>query len=174
MEAILERYGNSKEMRCIKDIPIIPIGYIQHRNPMWKRTSVNKYTVEGRREIHKNLKGINMEILLYLMRNPVLNRSIEYNDNRISHYSGQLGKCSVTGRRMELREIRCHHKKPVMLGGDDSYENLTLICAGVHRLIHATKLETIQRLLHELHLTPYQVGRVNNLRKLCELPQIEC
>lgn len=172
--AILERYGKSKELRCIKNIPIIPIGYIQHRNPMWKRTSINKYTVEGRREIHKNLKGINTEILLYLMRNPVLNRSIEYNDNRISHYSGQLGKCSVTGRRMELHEIHCHHKKPVMLGGDDSYENLTLICADVHRLIHATKSETIQKLLNELHLTPYQVGRVNNLRKLAELSQIEC
>ena len=173
-KTILERYGKSKELRCIKDIPIIPIGYVQHRNPMWKRASVNKYTAEGRTEIHKGLKGINMEILLYLMRNPVLNRSIEYNDNRISHYSGQLGKCSVTGRLMELHEIHCHHKKPVALGGDDSYENLTLICADAHRLIHATKPETIQRLLNKLRLTPYQLGRVNNLRKLCELPQIEC
>ena len=173
-KAILERYGKSKELRCIADIPIIPIGYVQHRNPMWKRTSVNKYTAEGRQEIHKNLQGVDTQILRHLMRNPIAGRSIEYNDNRISHYSGQLGKCAVTGRRMGLCEIHCHHKKPVALGGDDSYENLTLICADVHRLIHATKPETIQRLLNELRLTPYQVGRVNNLRKLCELPQIEC
>ena len=141
---------------------------------MWKRVSINKYTVEGRQEIHKNLKGINMEILWYLMRNPIMNRSIEYNDNRISHYSGQLGKCSVTGRLMELHEIHCHHKIPVKLGGDDSYENLTLICEEVHRLVHATKPETIQKLLDNLCLTPYQMGRVNNLRKLCELTPIEC
>lgn len=173
-KAILERYGKSKELRCIADIPIIPIGYVQHRNPMWKRTSVNKYTAEGRQEIHKNLQGVNMQILRHLMRNPIAGRSIEYNDNRISHYSGQLSKCAVTGRRMGIDEIHCHHKKPVALGGDDRYENLTLICADIHRLIHATKPETIQRLLNKLHLTPYQLGRVNNLRKLCELPQIEC
>lgn len=173
-KAIRERYGKSKELRCIADIPIIPIGYVQHRNPMWKRTSVNKYTVEGRQEIHKNLQGVDMKILRHLMRNPITGRSIEYNDNRISHYSGQLGKCAVTGRRMGIDEIHCHHKKPTALGGDDSYENLTLICADVHRLIHATKPETIQKLLKELHLTPYQVGRVNSLRRLCELPQIEC
>lgn len=171
--AILERYGKSKELRCIKDIPIIPIEYVQHRNPMWKRKSINPYTAEGRQEIHKTLKGINMGILLYLMRNPVLNRSIEYNDNRISHYSGQLGKCAVTGRLMEVHEIHCHHKKPAASGGDDSYKNLTLICADVHRLVHATKPETIQTLLDKLHLTPYQLGRVNHLRKLCELAPIE-
>lgn len=173
-KAILEHYGKSKELRCYKDIPVIPIGYVQHRNPMWKRKSVNKYTAEGRQEIHKNLRGINMEILLHLMRNPVLNRSIEYNDNRISHYSGQCGKCSVTGRIMTLHEIHCHHKRPVTLGGDDSYENLTLICADIHKLVHSVKPETIQKLLDSLHLTPYQLGRVNNLRKLCELAQIEC
>ena len=173
-KAILDRYGKSKELRCVKDIPIIPIGYVQHRNPMWKRKSINKYTAEGRREIHKNLKGINMEILLFLMRNPVMNKSIEYNDNRIAHYSGQLGKCSVTGRLMELHEIHCHHKNPVALGGDDSYENLTLICVDVHKLIHATKPETIQKLIETLHLTPYQFERVNKLRKNCELAPIKC
>lgn len=171
-KAILKQYGKSKELRCVADLPIVPIGYVQHRNPMWKKSNVNKYTPQGRQEIHRNLSGINMEILRYLMRTPILNRSIEYNDNRISHYSGQLGKCAITGKRMTLEEIHCHHKLPVTLGGDDSYANLTLICAEVHRLIHATRQETIMTLLKALQLTDYQIGRVNNLRKLCELPPI--
>lgn len=171
-KAILERYGKSKELRCIIDLPIVPIGFIQHRNPMWKRTSVNKYTAEGRKEIHKNLRGVDLSILLYLMRNPTQNRSIEYNDNRISLYSGQMGKCAVTGRQMILEEIHCHHKKPVSLGGDDSYANLTLVCANVHRLIHAVHQETIQDLLKTLQLSEYQIGRVNSLRKLSELAPI--
>ena len=66
-------------------------------------------------------------------------------------------------------EIHCHHKLPVSLGGDDSYANLTLICADVHRLVHATRQETIMTLLNTLQLTDYQIGRVNNLRMLCEL-----
>ncbi|WP_245157068.1 group II intron reverse transcriptase/maturase [Anaerovorax sp. IOR16] len=172
-KAILKRYGKSMELRSVYNLPIIPIAYVQHKNPMWKRTSINKYTATGRAEIHKNLKGINMDILLYLMRNPIQNRSIEYNDNRISLYSGQMGKCAVTGRRLELNEIHCHHKKPRSLGGDDSYSNLKIIHVEVHRLIHATTEETIRKLLETLKLTDYQIGRINNLRKLCELNLIE-
>ncbi len=172
-KAILKRYGKSKELRMVNNLPIIPIAYVQHKNPMWKRTSINKYTATGRAEIHKNLKGINMDILLYLMRNPIQNKSIEYNDNRISLYSGQMGKCAVTGRRLELHEIHCHHKKPRSLGGDDSYSNLKIIHVTVHRLIHATTEETIRKLLESLKLTDYQLGRINNLRKLCELSAIE-
>ncbi len=171
-KAILNRYGKSKELRSVYDLPIIPIAYVQHKNPMWKRTSINKYTATGRAQIHKNLKGINMDILLYLMRNPIQNRSIEYNDNRISLYSGQMGKCAVTGRQLELNEIHCHHKKPRSLGGDDSYSNLKIIHVEVHRLIHAITEETISKLLESLKLTDYQIGRINNLRKLCELNPI--
>lgn len=74
---------------------------------------------------------------------------------------------------MALEEIHCHHRQPVSLGGDDSYANLTLICVDVHRLIHATQPETIQKLLTVLQLTEYQLGRVNSLRKLCELQPIQ-
>ena len=170
--AVLERYGKSKELRCILNLPLVPIGYVQHKNPMWKRTSVNKYTPDGRKQIHKSLKGLDMSILLYLMRNPIPNRSIEYNDNRISHYSGQMGKCAVMGRRLSIDDIHCHHKVPIHLGGDDSYTNLTIIGADVHRLIHAVNTDTIQKLRSALRLTEYQVGRINSLRKLCELEPI--
>jgi len=167
-KAIVQRYGKSKELRCILHLPVVPISYVQHKNPMWKRARVNKYTTAGRAEIHKSLKGVNMEILRYLMRNPIVNRSIEYNDNRISHYSGQLGKCAVTGRRLLVDEIHCHHKIPLRLGGDDSYANLTIIHIDVHRLIHAVEKSTIQALLSKLQLTAYQLKRVNNLRELCK------
>lgn len=167
--AIIEKYGNSNELRCIQNRPIIPVGYVQHKNPMWKRKHINKYSEAGRAEIHKSLKGLDMNILLYLMRNPIRNQSIEYNDNRISLYSGQLGKCAVTGRKLLLDEIHCHHKKPRYLHGDDSYLNLTIIHKFVHQLVHATKSETIKRLLSVLQLNEHQLGRVNSLRKLCEL-----
>lgn len=171
--AIVDKYGKSMELRCVYNLPIIPIAYVQHRNPMWKRAVVNKYTEEGRAEIHKSLKGIDMNILLYLMRNPIPNRSIEYNDNRISLYSGQMGKCAVTGKRLCIDDIHCHHKIPRMLGGDDSYGNLKIVHADIHRLIHAVKTETIKQLLEKLKLTEYQLGRVNALRKLCNLEKIE-
>lgn len=91
---------------------------------MWKRSSINKYTIAGRAEIHKNLKGINIDNLLYLMRNPISDRSIEYNDNRIALYAGQMGKCAITGRKLELSEIHCHHKKPRSLVVNNMFANL--------------------------------------------------
>lgn len=168
-KAILNHYGKSMELRSVYDLPIIPIAYVQHKNPIWKRSSINKYTVIGRAKIYKNLKGINIDILLYLMRTPIFDRSIEYNDNRIALYSGQMGKCAVTGRQLELCEIHCHHKKLRNLGGDDSYSNLKIIHIEVHRLIHAITKETIEKLLKRLKLTDYQIGRINQLRKLCKL-----
>lgn len=166
-KAVIERYGKSRELRAIYDMALAPIAYVQHRNPKWKRKGVNKYTAQGRESIHKNLK-INMDILLSLMRNPVPNRSIEYNDNRISLYSGQMGKCAVTGWKLQKDEIHCHHKVPKSLGGDDSYSNLRIVHADIHRLIHAKNTEVIRNLLESLKLNEYQINLVNSLRKLCQ------
>lgn len=171
-KAILKIYGKSKELRCIGDLPIVPIGYVQHRNPMWKKANVNKYTVEGRNEIHKSLQNIDTNILLYIMRNPIQNQSIEYNDNRIALYSAQMGKCAVTGKHLEYNEIHCHHKMPKYMGGKDDYSNLIIVNITIHKLIHSTREETIKRLLKILKLTERQIEKVNQLRALCELNPI--
>ena len=55
--------------------------------------------------IHKQLEAVDMEILHYLMRNPVWNATIEYNDNRLSLYSAQMGKCDVTGAKLMHTKI---------------------------------------------------------------------
>lgn len=171
-KAVVERYGKSRELRVVFDMPVAPIAYVQHKNPKWKRVSINKYTPEGRNAIHDNLRGINMDILLYLMRNPIPHRSIEYNDNRISLYSGQMGKCAVTGRRLLREEIHCHHKIPRYLGGDDSYQNLQIVHIYVHKLIHTMDISEISCLVKSLQLTEYQVERINLLRSKCNLSPI--
>ena len=43
------------------------------------------------------LKAINKSVLSYVMKNFIPNRTIEYNDNRISKFIAQYGKCAVTG-----------------------------------------------------------------------------
>ena len=49
---------------------------------------------------------------------------------------------------------------------DDSYDNLTLILPEVHKLIHATNKNTINKYITMLQLTTSQVTKVNKLRKL--------
>ena len=101
---IKEKYGKSRQMRFLHGRPVVPVGYVHPKNAQHKRKSVNKYTPEGRTLIHKNLE-INTEAMLWLMRNPVQSRSIEYADNRISLYAAQYGKCAVTGQEMNVHDI---------------------------------------------------------------------
>lgn len=144
----------------------MPIGYVKHRHPIQRKRGVNSYTAEGRAMIHKQLEAVDMEILHYLMRNPVWNATIEYNDNRLSLYSAQMGKCAVTGAKLMIGDIFCHHKVPRCNGGTDAYQNLILLCGNAHRLIHATDTDTIARLTDSLNLTPKQKTKVDKLRSL--------
>lgn len=161
-----ERYGKSEQLKYVRGIALAPIGYIKHKYPMAKKRVINLYTKAGREEIHKNLEKVDMKILHYLMRNPVAYKSIEYNDNRLSLYSAQMGKCAITGKAMEIGDIHCHHKVPICHGGTDKYQNLVLVCEKVHKLIHATNPETINKLLAELNLNSKQLKTLEKLRNL--------
>jgi len=169
---IKERYGGSKQMRWTSGIPIVPVAYVQGRNPMNKKRNVNPYTEAGRQEIHKNLT-INPAKLRWLMQTPIKGRTMEYNDNRISLYVAQKGRCAVTGKELEPSNIHCHHKTPKHRGGKDNYQNLTLVHVTVHRLIHATNAKTIKRLMEQLNLTDEQLKKLNKLRATAGLEQIE-
>ena len=167
---IKERYGNSDQLRFVRGYALIPIGYIKHRNPMMKRRVINSYTTEGREAIHKKLgRNIDTNIMHYLMRNPIPYRSAAYNDNRISLYCAQFGKCAITGEKLEIGNIHCHHKLPKHLGGSDEYKNLVIVSESVHRLIHATNPEIIRKYLQKLNLDAKQLRKLNKLRSLANV-----
>ena len=155
---IKERYGKSKQLRFLNGHPLIPMGYVQTRNAQHKKKTVNRYTSEGRAEIHKNL-GINTDTMIWLMQNPVLDKTIEFADNRISLFAAQYGRCAITGVDLMPYDIRCHHKEPLENGGTDEYSNLVLVTEAVHILIHATLEETIQKYLKELELNKKTTGK---------------
>ena len=160
-------FGKSKMLRYVagSDEPIYPIGYIRCKNPMGKKRSINKYTPEGRIDIHDNLQ-INKRLLCDLMRQPLFGRSAEYADNRLSLFSAQWGKCGVTGRTFESAgDIHCHHITLRSKGGSDKYSNLVLVLKPVHKLIHASAPETIAYYLKLLNLDKSQVRKINHLRE---------
>lgn len=161
-------YLQSKMMRYLMSYPILPIGYVQTRNPMRKNKAINKYTARGRKSMHKNLSNVTESKLRYLRENPIINgrATIEYNDNRISKFVAQKGKCAVTGLELDVTNMHCHHKNPWILTKDDSYANLSIILPEVHKLIHATNKSTINKYLKTLNLTDSQIEKVNKLRKL--------
>ena len=171
---ILKNYGKSRMVRYMHQEPICPIGYIQTRNPMYKKRKICKYTAEGREEIHRSLKFDEsvMTVLHMLAKEVIPNRSIEYLDNRVSLYAAQYGKCAVTGRILWIDEIHCHHKKPTSQGGTDEYNNLVIVHKDVHMLIHAVKSETIQAYLDKVKPDKSQLEKINKFRMLAGNPAI--
>lgn len=163
-KAVKMSYGKSDQIRFISNYAVAPIGYVQNKIPKCKKKSVNKYTAEGRKEIHNNL-GIDTSILLELMRNPISNQSIQFADNRISLYAGQYGKCAVTGMKLEYSDIHCHHKRPRCQGGTDEYKNLVIVHADIHRLIHATNPQIISQYISE-YRSIIDLHKLNELRIL--------
>lgn len=169
---IQEKYRRSREVRYLNGHAVVPIAYVQHRVPMDRKIRVNPYTPEGRTEIHKNLAGLNLAVMNHLMNTPAGQQSVEYNDNRIALYVAQKGKCAVSGIALDANQVDCHHKKPLSLGGDDSYQNLIIVSDAVHVLIHSSSERTIKKYLNDLQLNSKQLAKLNNLRKLAEMPQI--
>ena len=169
-----ERYGKSAMLRFVagSNEPIYPIGYTQYSCAKGYPFKKCFYSKSGREKYHENLR-INVKLMLLLMRQPSYGRNIEFTDNRISLFSAQWGKCAVTGRAFQcLEEIHCHHKTPKCQGGGDEYANLILVWEPVHKLIHASNSEAIQKYLSILNLDRKQMATLNVLRKLASMPEI--
>lgn len=169
---VQQKYGQSQELRFIHGIFLLPISYIQTKPPKNRPRNGSVYTPEGRAGIHKSLEAVNTEILHCMMKNPVQGESIEYNDNRLSLYCAQQGKCAITGDVLRIGEIHCHHKTRRADGGDDRYENLVLVCQVAHILLHAVTEDTIRFYREKLALNCKQMDKLNRLRNRLNLPAI--
>lgn len=169
---IEEKYGESKGIHYLCGMAIIPLAKISHRAPMQFTQEITSYSEQGRKLIHSKLNSnIEFKVTL-LMRNPVTNETVEYNDNRLSRFSAQKGKCGITKRDLELNEVHCHHQKPRHLGGSDKYSNLIIVHKKVHQLIHAVNEDVIERLKSELNLEDDMFEKINTLRRKCKLETI--
>ena len=169
-----KNYGKCKRIMEYQEHYILPIAYAHHRKTAGKKKAVNLYTPEGRKWKHDNLTFSNACLLRELYKYPVRDRSIEYNDNRVSLFAAQRGRCAITGIEfLSQEEIHCHHKIPKSKGGNDGYNNLVLILEDVHRLIHSTKKSTIDVHLSLLMLNDKQLKKLNQLRKTAGVLPIE-
>jgi len=164
-----KRYkGYSPQYFKVQNMVFVPIYAQRHKTNLCFSQCVSNYTAEGRAKVHNNLKAISKSVLNYVMKNFIPNRSIEYNDNRISKFIAQYGKCAVTGTELGKSDWHCHHIIPYYISKDDRYSNLMVLHESVHKLIHLKDVNKINSLLDVLHLNNKQKRKVNELRKLCK------
>lgn len=150
----------------IQNIALYPIQGVRYENPRAFTQETCNYTSLGRSLIYNKLTTIDMRILRYIMTNPIRRRSHEYNDNRVSLYCGQQGKCYITGKKLDIDNMEVHHKVQIKNGGTDSYNNLVYITKNVHKLIHAKNEHILNKYINEINLNEKEVGKLNKFRKL--------
>lgn len=167
-KSLQKRYnGYECKLYKIKGMALAPIHAQRCRVNLNFSQTICNYTTEGRSKIHHSLKAINRQTLNTVMKQFIPQRSIEYNDNRISRFIAQYGKCVVSGVELSFNDWHCHHKTPYYLSQDDSYGNLTVVHELIHRLIHLKDPEKIKVLMKVLNLDKKQLEKLNKLREQC-------
>ena len=164
-----KRYGKSKQMRWIGETPLVPLAYVQFKIPMRKSRKINPYTPEGRAEIHDNLR-IDVNSMLWLMRHPIPTESVRYNDNRVSLYAGQDGKCAITGKKLDVQTCICYRKTNNCKKGYDSYQNLLLLSLQGLAIVSSEDMMSVAALVKEYSLNAKVITKVNKLRATAGLP----
>jgi len=160
-----EKYkGYDKNKSYIGSKIIYPMSACKTKNAMCFSKKINNYTSTGRELIHKQIEKVSEYEFIYLVKHPIDNQSIEYNDNRISLFSAQCGTCRILKTRLSVNNFHCHHAKLIQDGGDDKYKNLVIFHPDIHQLIHATKSDIIHQLLAKLNLSTEQIEKVNKFR----------
>lgn len=160
-------YKNNYKPTFVAKVALYPMADIRHQSLLMFSQDICNYTEEGRKKIHDKLsKQYNHTILEYLGNNFIQGASTDLNDNRLSLYIAQYGKCSISKRVLQIGDIEVHHIKPRKDGGGDNYQNLTIVCKDIHKLIHATNTETINNYLSRVELDEKGLMKLNKLRKL--------
>jgi 5-methylcytosine-specific restriction endonuclease McrA len=150
----------------VAKLAMFPINGIKTKPPMCFSQDICNYTEVGRAKIHALQNAVNPHALQQLMENPIRGASAELNDNRISMFVAQHGKCAISKEPLTLGNIVVHHITPKRAGGEDNYENLILVTPDVHQLIHATEEETVRKYLNRLKSCKLNMTRLNKLREL--------
>ena len=169
LPAYVERYyGKSKQLRFVYDVPLIPLAFIRHETCL-NYNGITQYSQAGRNAIHNTQRAVPLSNLRYLLANPVQKKSVEYNDNRLSRYVGQYGRCAVSGVELAIGDIHCHHIIPLGMGGTDEYSNLVIVSNDVHKLLHAKTPEVISYYSRLTNLNEAKFKKLNTLREKANL-----
>lgn len=157
----------------VAGLALFPINGVKTTPPMCFSQDICNYSEKGRAKIHELQKAISPVILQNLMEHPIQGQSTELNDNRISLYVAQRGKCAICKEPLLMGNMEVHHLIPKSSGGKDNYANLTLVTREVHKLIHATNPDIIQYYLEKLKHCKLDMTKLNKLRALAGNCKIE-
>lgn len=166
-EYFYQKYKESKAIRYINGMIIVPVAFCKTKPPMCHSPTVNRYTPEGREAIHKMLSSeVYEDVLKELSEATFEGMSIKQFDNMLSRFVAAKGRCEVTKKQLEFSEVFCHKLIP-QDDDADRYLNLRIVHKDVEKLIYETDLNVIKILVNGLDVKQSaKLVKLNKWRKL--------
>lgn len=129
----------------VKDRELLPISGVRRYNPLNFSQEICDYTINRRKKIHDNITIVQQEGLTKLLdlRNP--KETIEFNDNMISAYIMQRGKCFITKEPLNLSYGIAIRKNPNE-ENKDYYTNIVIIHQFFYNLLFLNEKDFYKKL----------------------------
>ena len=162
-ESYKKLYGQyNYKVTTIANITLFPIGGVKMRKSKPFNPEICPFTDNGRSLIHARLQPFLGSGIKHLLDYPDKNETVAVNDIRLSKYSGQRGKCYISGKPLDLEHVIVHRLKPYL---DDKYCNLVLINEIVSYLVYESKRATLIQIIKDMNLSVKGYNRLMSLRK---------
>ena len=166
-------YGNGSDNKIpfIRGKPLVEIGKVKHNAPRYRGDKINYFEEKSRKQFYKELEIDNLFIIEKILRNPKKYESVEFNDNVISKFCGQLGKYAITNN--QIFDITNMKPTRIKENGTDKYDNIIIVNSKVEKLLRLKEVDDIIEISNLIKGVKHeQLEKINNIRKENSLPLI--
>lgn len=167
--AVIDKFYNDFNYKRFKSngLLVLPFESVRHQIRGQRDPEFTIYAKVDRQRIHKELIHVTAVEIEHLRKGNFSSKSTLYENNRISKYVAQKGRCYITGERLMPINCICHHIQPTKMGGTDEYDNLVIIEKDYHMLIHTKyPMKDPIKSQHVNTLDAKALKKLNTLRKV--------
>lgn len=170
-DVLTYKSGSENKIPFIRGKPLVEIGKVKYEAPRYKGDKINYFEEKSREHFYKKLEIDNIFIIEKILRNPMKYESVEFNDNVISKFCGQLGRYAITNNQIyDVLNI-----KPIKIkeNGTDKYDNIIIVNNKIEKLLRLKEVDDIIEILNLIKGVKYeQLEKINKIRKENSLPLI--
>lgn len=160
---VVKTYG--KKIPYIRGKPLALIEKVKYQEPKYKGDKIDYYDSKSRDEFYKELKIKNLYMIEVILKNSYLKETVEFNDNVISKFCGQLGKYAFTNKMiLDISNLKVVKRENTPF--NNKYDNIILVEKKVKELIEKKEVDDLIEMIRlKKGLTSKQLEEINIIRK---------
>ena len=160
---VVKTYG--KKIPYIRGKPLALIEKVKYQEPKYKGDKIDYYDSKSRDKFYKELKIKNLYMIEVILKNSYLKETVEFNDNVISKFCGQLGKYAFTNKMiLDISNLKVVKRENTPF--NNKYDNIILVEKKVKELIEKKEVDDLIEMIRlKKGLTSKQLEEINIIRK---------